>query len=64
MIQSPLLFYRKLKKDLEKVGFKVNPYNPCIANKMVNGHQIMVTWYVDNLKVSHKDKKQVDPFVK
>ena len=40
MIQSPLLFYRKLKRDL---GFKVNPYNPYVANKMMNGYQMTVT---------------------
>ena len=26
MIKSPLLFYRKLRKDLEEYGFIINPY--------------------------------------
>ena len=28
MLQSVLLFYNKLWKDLEDSGFKVNPYDP------------------------------------
>jgi hypothetical protein len=32
MIQSTLLFYKKFRNDLEKIGFKVNDYDPCIAN--------------------------------
>ena len=27
MMVSSLLFYRKLRKDLEELGFKVNPYD-------------------------------------
>jgi hypothetical protein len=36
-LRSALLFYLKLLKDLEGNGFKLNPYDPCVANKMVNG---------------------------
>ena len=35
MLRSFLLFYRKLRKELKDYGFVVNPYNPCVANKMV-----------------------------
>ena len=41
------------------MGFKINPYNPCISNKMVNGHQMTICWNVDDLKVSHKYKNVV-----
>ena len=63
MIKSPLLFYRKLRKDLENIGFKVNPYDICVANKIVNGKQITVLWHVDDLKVSHVDAVIVDDFI-
>ena len=36
LLQSALLFYKKLRKDLERIGFKVNPDDPCVANMMVN----------------------------
>ena len=41
MLRSAMLFYKKLKKDLESIGFKTNPYDPCVANRMVNGKQHM-----------------------
>ena len=37
LLRSALLFYEKLRGDLEKMGFEVNPYGPCVANKTVNG---------------------------
>ena len=63
MIQSALMFYQKLRKDLEEYGFKVNKYDPCVANKMVNGKQLTVTWHVDDLNPSHKDEKVIDEFI-
>ena len=45
-------------------GYKINPYDPCIANKMINGKQHTVVWHVDDLKISHVDPKVNDKFVK
>jgi hypothetical protein len=42
MMKSALLFYRKLMSELKEMGFEVNPYNPCIVNKIVNGSQMMI----------------------
>ena len=61
-LKSALLFYRLLVSDLSNNGFVLNPYDPCVANKMIDGQQMTVIWHVDNLKVSHKDLKQVDKF--
>ena len=44
------------------MGFKINSYNPCVANMMVNGAQCTVYWHVDNLKVSHVDEAVVTVF--
>ena len=41
------------------MGFKINPYDPCVLNKMVNGHQMTIYWHVDDLKVSHKNENDV-----
>ena len=62
MIQSPLMFYKKLRANLESKGFKINPYDPCIANKMGDGMQITIIWHVDDFKVSHREEKIVDQF--
>ena len=59
LLQSALLFYCKLRSELEDYGFTVNPYDPCVANKMINGKQITVTWHVDDLKISHMDSVEV-----
>ena len=37
MLRATLLFYKKLCADLEDMGFEVNPYDPCVANKTING---------------------------
>ena len=59
------LFWEKLSKQLiDAWGFTPNKYNDCVVNKTINGHQMTVVWHVDNLKVSHVDKKEVDKFIK
>jgi hypothetical protein len=63
LLESAMLFYRKLRNDLEKTGFKVNPYDPCVANKTINGKQMTVSWHVDDLKVSHVSKEVVKEFI-
>ncbi|KAI2506113.1 Reverse transcriptase (RNA-dependent DNA polymerase) [Fragilaria crotonensis] len=63
MLQSSLLYYKKFRKDIESIGFVVNPYDPCVANRTVNGKQHTVTWHVDDLKSSHVDPKVNDEFL-
>jgi hypothetical protein len=48
-----LLYYHKFTKSLTSVGFKINPYDPCIANKTVNGTQMTICFHVDDCKLSH-----------
>ena len=54
MMCSALLFYHKLVRDLKAYGFKINPYDPCVANMDIDGFQMTVVWHVDYLKVSYK----------
>ena len=63
MLRAALLLYKILRSDLENMVFKINPYDPCVVNKMVNGHQMTICWHVDELKVSHKDKNAVTVLV-
>jgi hypothetical protein len=62
-LQAALLFYKKLKKDLEGIGFKIKPYDPCVANRTVNGKQHTVLWHVDDIKSSHVFRKVNDDFL-
>ena len=54
-----MLFWKKLTGVLVKMGFKVNSYDSCVANRMVNSKQLTITWWVDDLKLSHVDKKVI-----
>ncbi len=39
MIAS-LLYYFKFCKTLKREGFKMNPYDPCVANRMVDNETV------------------------
>jgi hypothetical protein len=41
-------------------GFKLNPYDGCVANKIVKGKKITVCFHVDDCKISHEHPKVVD----
>jgi hypothetical protein len=63
-IQSAMLWWRLLTGTLEENGFKVNPYDTCVANKIMDdGTQCTVCWYVDDLKISHAKEKVVDDVI-
>ena len=54
------LFYDNLCKVLvEDMGFKMNPYDGCVANKTINKKQYTIVFHVDDLKISHVDEKVV-----
>ena len=53
MLRAALLFYKKLRRKLEDMGFEVNPYDPCVANKPIDGTQCTIRWHIDDLKTSH-----------
>ena len=36
-LKAALQFYKKFVENLCKFGFKVNDYDPCVANKIING---------------------------
>jgi hypothetical protein len=38
-LKAALLFWKRLSSQLVKWGFRINPYNSCVANKTINGKQ-------------------------
>ena len=60
---ASLLYYKKFVKSLLSIGFEINPYDPCIANKMINGKQMTICFHVDDCKLSHHDYKAVNDFI-
>ena len=49
IMKAALLFYIKFVKSLLSIGFQLNPYDPCVANKTVENFQLTVVWHVTTL---------------
>jgi hypothetical protein len=52
-VKSALLWYNLLTGTLKGMGFELIPYEPCMANCIVEGKQCTIDWYVDDTKISH-----------
>ena len=63
-LQAALLFWKLLSETLQEWGFILNPYDKCVANKVIAGKQRTILWHVYDLKISHVDKNVVDDIVK
>jgi len=61
---ASLLYYRKFTRSLKNQGYTMNPYDPCVWNKMIRGEQITICFHVDDCKVSHKSVQVVDEAIK
>ena len=36
MMKVAILYYKQFIKDITKIDYAINPYEPCVANKIVN----------------------------
>ena len=62
-IKAARLFWENLSTQLVSMGFKINDYDMCVANKMINGKQCTICWHVDDLKISHVDQQVLEDLV-
>ena len=62
-LRAALLFWRRISEQLIKWGFKINPYDWCVANKEVHGRQCTIIWHVDDLKISHVEPDVVSTVI-
>jgi hypothetical protein len=62
-VKSALLWYKMFSETLQDMGFELNPYDQCVANCDFNGSQCTIVWYVDDMKVSHKDPDVVSAVI-
>jgi hypothetical protein len=62
-LQAALLFWKDLSGFLIDHGFVLNPYDECVANKMINGKQCTIVWHMDDLKISHVDEQVIREMV-
>jgi hypothetical protein len=47
-------------QELEVKWIRLNPYDPCVANKHVKGEQVTVCFHMDHCKILHLIPKVVD----
>ena len=59
MMVASLLYYWKFTRSLKNQGYTMNPYNPCVWNKMIEKKQITICFHVDDCKVSHKSAQVI-----
>ncbi|KAG7356172.1 enoyl-CoA hydratase [Nitzschia inconspicua] len=63
-VQAAMLFWKNLTNFLvNELGFMINPYDFCVANKNIDGKQCTIAWHVDDLKISHASSKVVDSII-
>jgi hypothetical protein len=63
MMVASLLYYRKFVKSLTDIDFVINPYDPCVANKMIEGDHMTICFHVDDCNLSHSRTKVMDNMV-
>ena len=54
-LEALLLFWEKLSKSLEEMGYQRNEYDWCVTNKIIDNKQCTILWNVGDLKTSHVD---------
>ena len=52
-VVSVLLCYELFSSTLKGMGFEINSYDMCVVNKIIDGSQCTIVWYVDDIKISH-----------
>jgi hypothetical protein len=53
----------KFVKSLMKQGYKINPYDGCVANKVVKGKQVTISFHIDDCKISYKSSAVFDNII-
>ena len=60
IIESALLQYTLFLEVLQKEGFMLNPYDSCVANKVINNKRCTTGQYIDDNILPHVDSKVAD----
>ena len=60
---SILLYYCKFCKKPILNRFKMNPYDPCFSNRLINGLQQSILFHVNYCNFIHKDPKVNGSFI-
>ena len=64
-LQAAMLFWKELTQIVTvDLGFTINPYDPCVANKTINTKQCTILWHVDDIKMSHVSQDVLESIMK
>ena len=63
-MNAALLAYKKLSKLFKQWGFVMNPYDPCVWNKMVEESQFSIMFHIDDLLMCHALSHVVTSYIK
>jgi hypothetical protein len=63
-MNAALLAYKKLARLLKGWGFIMNPYEPCLWNRLVNQKQMSMLFHIDDIFLCHKSPVMVTLFIK
>ena len=59
-----ILLYEKMAVQLHEWNYIMNLYNACTFNKIVNGKQITVQFFMDKLHISCENMNTIDGLIK
>ena len=62
-LKSALLWYELYVSILKDLGFKLNQYDNCVANKIIRGKQCSIGFWVDDNFASHAEQEVLDDIV-
>jgi len=63
-VQSARAWYQHLSGILTDIGFAKNDYDPCVFNKIINGHQVTIACHVDDLLITSQSAAEMDAIIK
>ena len=62
ILKASILYYQKFRTDIESIGYLVNLYDACVANKIINDKQHTLIWHIDDVNEGHVYAKVNDKF--
>ena len=63
-MNAALMAHKKLARHLKRCGYEMNPYDPCVWNKMVLIKQLTLLFHVDDVLMNHESTRVITDHVK
>ena len=63
-IKAAILWYNLYTRTLQSIGFELNPYDICVANKNINQKQCTIAWHFNDNKILSMEKYLLDEIIK